>query len=78
MSATAVRFDGFNGPLQSLTKVSYNAETKEKKEVNWCPGKRKFVGEPLFVARDGSKQEDDGWIVILVHDGGQVRNRHWC
>jgi len=72
MSSSAVRFDGFNGPLQALTKVSYNRSTKNKLETNWHPGRRKFVGEPLFVAREGSTCEDDGYIVILVHDGGEV------
>ena len=72
MSGSAVRFDAINGPLQSLTKVSYDTDTKETKEVNWYPGRRRFVGEPLFVAREGSTSEDDGWIVVLVHDGGEV------
>ena len=25
-------------------------------------------GEPVFVARDGAKAEDDGWVVVLRHD----------
>ena len=78
MSSSAVRFDEINGPLQSLTKVSHDTDTKETKEVNWYPGKRRFVGEPLFVAREGSTSEDDGWIVVLVHDGGEVANYKEC
>ena len=53
-------------------KVTHNNETEETTESVWYPGKRKFVSEPLFVARDNATAEDDGWIAALVHDGGEV------
>lgn len=70
MSASAVSFKGCNGPLQSLAKVSYDTETQKSEEVCWYPGKRKFVGEPIFVPKEGSEVEDEGWLLVLVHDGG--------
>lgn len=73
MASSSFRFNGFNGPLQSMAKVSHDTDTKTTKEVTWFPGKRKFVGEPLFVERENSTAEDDGWIVTLVHDG-EVKN----
>lgn len=35
----------------------------------WAPGKHCFTLDPLFVARPNSTCEDDGWIVLLVHNG---------
>eukprot|EP00210_Caulerpa_lentillifera_P005285 g5049.t1 len=72
MSASAVFFNGFDGPLQSLAKVSYDDSTQKTEEVCWYPGKRKFVGEPIFVPKvDDSTVEDEGWLLVLVHDGGE-------
>lgn len=31
-------------------------------------GKKRFGGEPVFVARDNGKSEDDGWLVTYVYD----------
>jgi carotenoid cleavage dioxygenase-like enzyme len=61
--------------MQSLTKASFDAAGADAKTVSvetWMPGVHKFVGEPLFVARPGSKAEDDGWVLLLVHDGDDV------
>lgn len=30
--------------------------------------KGEFGGEAVFVARDGGEMEDDGWLVLLVHN----------
>jgi carotenoid cleavage dioxygenase len=32
-------------------------------------GAGRAAGEPVFVARPGSVDEDDGWLVTFVHDG---------
>lgn len=32
-------------------------------------GAGRAAGEPVFVARPGSTEEDDGWLVTFVHDG---------
>jgi carotenoid cleavage dioxygenase len=34
----------------------------------WDPGSTSAVGEAVFVPRDGSTAEDDGWLMTLVHD----------
>lgn len=59
-----------NGPLQALTKVSYDEETmSDAKETTWIPSDlKKFMGEPIFVPSPDSQSEDDGWVLVLVHD----------
>jgi carotenoid cleavage dioxygenase len=32
-------------------------------------GPGRAAGEPVFVARTGGTEEDDGWLVTFVHDG---------
>ncbi|XRB03648.1 retinal pigment epithelial membrane protein [Pycnococcus provasolii] len=73
-----------HGPMQALTKVSMKEEgcgevdmcmlssVESKKE--WVPGTNKFAMEPFFVAREGGDptDEDDGYIVCLVHDAGET------
>ncbi|MGI9616201.1 MAG: carotenoid oxygenase family protein [Acidimicrobiales bacterium] len=34
-------------------------------------GKGRAAGEPVFVARQDGTEEDDGWLVTLVHDLGE-------
>jgi all-trans-8'-apo-beta-carotenal 15,15'-oxygenase len=34
----------------------------------WRPGKRCFLQEPMFVPRPDSTAEDDGWIIVGVHN----------
>ena len=31
-------------------------------------GKQCEVGEPVFVARESARAEDDGWLMVLVYD----------
>ena len=35
----------------------------------WAPGRTKFTLEPMFVPRRGATAEDDGYILLLVHNG---------
>lgn len=35
-------------------------------------GAMRAAGEPVFVARPGSTDEDDGWLVMFVHDGNDA------
>lgn len=46
--------------------VRYDLDTGAK--LRWHPGGDRFVGEVVFVPRDGSTAEDDGWLVGFVHD----------
>ncbi|KAL6748750.1 carotenoid oxygenase [Haematococcus lacustris] len=35
---------------------------------SWAPGPHCFVQEPFFVPRPGGMSEDDGWIIVGVHN----------
>ncbi|KAA8521822.1 hypothetical protein F0562_012507 [Nyssa sinensis] len=51
------RLAGKDGKIEQLIKVEYHKFA----ENNFCTGS-------AFVAKDGSVEEDDGWIVSFVHD----------
>jgi hypothetical protein len=56
--------------MQALTKVSLPSTDAlgGATEIEWVPGDAKFAMEPFFVARKGAVDEDDGYVVALVHD----------
>ena len=35
----------------------------------WGPGRTKFTMEPMFVPRRDATAEDDGYILMLLHNG---------
>jgi 8'-apo-carotenoid 13,14-cleaving dioxygenase len=45
--------------------IKHDFVTGERTSHSW--GEGRGSGEPVFVARDGSTAEDDGWIVTLAH-----------
>ncbi|MBD2420428.1 carotenoid oxygenase family protein [Anabaena cylindrica FACHB-243] len=53
-----------NAPLQAILKVDLESGDRQL----WSAAPRGFVGEPIFVPRPNSQQEDDGWIIALVYD----------
>ena len=57
-------------PRADLTSVwptiKHDLVTGERTEFDHGPGRA--AGEPVFVPRDGSVDEDDGWLVTFVHD----------
>ena len=67
---------GVNGPMQALTKVTLPTVDAlgETLEQEWIPGESKFAMEPFFVARKGAVDEDDGWVVALVHDANYAKS----
>ena len=67
---------GVNGPMQALTKVTLPTVDAlgDAQEVEWIPGESKFAMEPFFVARKGAIDEDDGWVVALVHDANYEKS----
>lgn len=72
MCTSAFKEGDVNGPLQNLTKVVFpdlSMGCQEAKMETWHPGANKFFQEPIFHPRPGSKAEDDGWVLALVHDG---------
>jgi hypothetical protein len=69
-SSVGTNVDGVNGPMQGLTKVTLPTidALGGVEEIEWIPGDCKFAMEPFFVARKDATEEDDGWVVALVHD----------
>ncbi|PZO19620.1 MAG: Apocarotenoid-15,15'-oxygenase [Leptolyngbya foveolarum] len=58
-----------NAPLQALLKR--DMETGETQL--WSAAPRGFGGEPLFVARPGAEQEDDGWLLLWLYNAERDR-----
>lgn len=56
-----------NAPLQAIRKLDW--QTGERQ--TWSAAPYGFVGEPVFVPRPGSRDEDDGWLLTLVYDAAQ-------
>ena len=46
--------------------LKFDLHTGEKQVFDHGPGRS--AGEPVFVGRQGSTDEDDGWLVTFVHD----------
>jgi all-trans-8'-apo-beta-carotenal 15,15'-oxygenase len=59
-----------NAPLQAIFKVDLESGKKQL----WSAAPRGFMGEPIFVPRANSQQEDDGWIIALVYDAEHHRS----
>ena len=58
-----------NAPLQALIK----RDMQTGEEQFWSAAPRGFGGEPLFVARPGAEQEDDGWLLLWIYDAAGDR-----
>lgn len=51
--------------------LKHDLQTGVRQEFDHGPGRA--AGEPVFVAREGStEEEDDGWLVTFVHDLGKA------
>lgn len=64
--AVAERESG-NDPLQAIKKLDLQSGERRV----WSAAPRGFVSEPLMVPRPGSSQEDDGWVLTVVWNGGR-------
>ncbi|KAG6544250.1 hypothetical protein Mapa_014253 [Marchantia paleacea] len=54
-----------------MSKVDFSSTENGKGRVNFEIhhfGPNRYGSEPVFVAKPGSTEEDDGWIVTYVHD----------
>lgn len=47
--------------------LKHDLRTGQREMFDHGPGRA--AGEPVFVARPGGTDEDDGWLVAFVHDG---------
>ncbi len=62
--ATAQKSEG-NGPLQSIKKLDLITGNN----YSWSAGERGFINEPLFVPKEYSNTEDDGWVLVVIWNG---------
>lgn len=61
----SVRFDD---PTAGWPTIKHDLQTGQRDVFDHGPGRA--AGEPVFVARQGGTEEDDGWLVTYVHDLG--------
>jgi carotenoid cleavage dioxygenase len=55
-------------PGDGWQTVKHDLETGQRQVLDHGPGVA--AGESVFVARDGSTAEDDGWLLTYLHDQG--------
>ncbi|NEO28620.1 MAG: Apocarotenoid-15,15'-oxygenase, partial [Kamptonema sp. SIO4C4] len=59
-----------NAPLQGILKMDLH--TQNQQLYSFAP--KGYVGEPIFVPKPGSIEEDAGWLLVMVYDAGQHRS----
>lgn len=67
----AARADGRCDPFDTVAR--HDASDPQRPPQRWTAGRDRFVGEPVPAPRPGSSAEDDGWLLVLVHDGARAR-----
>ena len=58
-----------NAPNQAILKIDPEGE-----QDLWSAAPQGFVGEPVFVPRPGSTEEDDGWVLTLSYEAEPDQN----
>lgn len=61
----AARHPTRNQPLQGVLKTDMDSG----EQFLFRQPSHKFQQEPIFVPRAGGAEEDDGWVIAVVHDG---------
>ncbi|KAL7121040.1 hypothetical protein ACP275_02G159000 [Erythranthe tilingii] len=49
-------------PFDTVVKLN----TADKSTQTWSTGKRRFIGEPIFISK-GTKAEDDGYLLVVEY-----------
>ncbi|MEL4895527.1 carotenoid oxygenase family protein [Crocosphaera sp. Alani8] len=62
--------DQCNAPLQAILKL--DLLTGKKQIHSFAP--QGYVGEPIFVPKPDSTNEDQGWVLVMVYDGNKHRS----
>ena len=60
-----------NAPLQGILKL--DLVTGEKQIHSFAP--TGYASEPIFVPKPNAKQEDEGWVFVMVYDGSNHRSQ---
>ncbi|GER49360.1 carotenoid cleavage dioxygenase [Striga asiatica] len=50
-------------PFDTVVKLN----TTNKSTLTWSTGRRKFIGEPIFIAKRDKKDEDDGYLLVVEY-----------
>jgi all-trans-8'-apo-beta-carotenal 15,15'-oxygenase len=58
-----------DAPQQAILKIN----PKSGQQEFWSAAPKGFVGEPIFVPRPHSTEEDEGWVLTLVYDATHHR-----
>mmetsp|Transcript_71886 Transcript_71886/g.233642 ORF Transcript_71886/g.233642 Transcript_71886/m.233642 type:complete len:389 (-) Transcript_71886:201-1367(-) len=58
------------GPAAGVAKIDVVSGAVDK----WVPGPTEFGGQPVFVPRPGSSDEDDGYLINVIFDGATSRS----
>lgn len=45
-----------------------------KRTWNWDAGDERIVSEPMFLPRQNSKKEDDGFVISIVHNAKELKS----
>jgi all-trans-8'-apo-beta-carotenal 15,15'-oxygenase len=54
-----------SSPIQGLVKIDCDAGT----ETKWIGERHEYLGESIFVAKEGAEEEDDGYLMSFLLNG---------
>ena len=60
-----------NAPLQAILKIDWQTGERQL----WSVAPRGFVSEPIFVPAPDGREEDEGWLLVLVYDAAKHRSK---
>ncbi|MCM1984656.1 carotenoid oxygenase family protein [Lyngbya confervoides] len=64
-----------NAPLQAIQKLDLRADSQSTDPAQiWSAAPSGFIGEPLFIPKAQTTQEDAGWVLTLIYDGAANRS----
>lgn len=48
-------------PFDTVVKMN----TVDKSTQTWSTGRRRFIGEPMFISKRANEAEDDGYLLVV-------------
>jgi len=61
------------GPMAGISKIDMHSSTNTVLDF-WVPTSTEFSCQPVFVPREGSVEEDDGYLLSVLFDGEAQRS----